>query len=425
MSETFLYLFIGICISLIAWGLIRIERVYQYPFFMGTIFISFLLPQAFALHSNPLGVSSVAIERALLMSCLCAAMCWIGYQLQPNIKLLAKLNIVIDERKLFQAGIGLMLIGYFFNFLFSRTIIQKAANGNLTGPTTIYIFFAQVIYIAFSIFILQALKKPTIINIILTIICGFPIVQSIIIGGRRQPTMTFLIIVGLSFLLIRRCVPPRWIFIVAIILSTFLIPLIGKLRGDFWNLVFQQDWQTLFSSSQKSFDTLQKGEILELRNAALIMDAAEQTNKYGFGTEFWNRIVFQYVPGQILGDEFKKSLQFNWGAYDDTLNLYGYSIPRGSTYTGIADCFGEFSYFGCLIFASIGFLFKNLWISSFYLNSTFSRLLYMGLISPAMVGITHGIGRFIQELIFQFIFISLVTFYSQVKIDNHFIHELN
>ena len=39
MAETYLYLFIGICIAIVAWGVIRLERVYQYPFFMVTIII--------------------------------------------------------------------------------------------------------------------------------------------------------------------------------------------------------------------------------------------------------------------------------------------------------------------------------------------------------------------------------------------------
>ena len=49
MTEFYLYLFIATCAGLLLWGLFRIERVYQYPFFMGSIFISFITPQAFVL----------------------------------------------------------------------------------------------------------------------------------------------------------------------------------------------------------------------------------------------------------------------------------------------------------------------------------------------------------------------------------------
>ena len=40
----------------------------------------------------------------------------------------------------------------------------------------------------------------------------------------------------------------------------------------------------------------------------------------------------------------------------------------------------------------------------------------MSLISPAMVAITHGTERFIQEFIFQIIVINLVSYYCGIKL---------
>lgn len=415
MAEIYLNLLILICFCLFAWGLIRVERVYQYPFFMGIIFISFLVPQAFALTQNPGQVSQVALERVLLVSCACAAACWIGYKLKPNKKWLVKLDIPIDERKLFKAGIALMVIGFIFIFLINNTAVEKGDNGNWTGLNTIYLFFAQVIYIAFGIFLLQTLKRPNVSNLIFTAITSIPLIQTVILYGRRQPTMTLFVIIGISFFLVRRYTPPRWIFITVIVLMTLLIPLIGLLRGNFWNLIFSGNWQEVLSLSQNTFNYLIKGDLLELRNAALLMDAAEHTNRYGYGTGYWDGLVFQYVPGQIVGYDLKRLLQFNNFETYDLASMYGYSIPSGSTITGIGDSFIEFSYFGFLSFALIGYIFKNLWISSVYHASTFSRLLYMGLISPAMVGLTHGTGRFFQEAVFQLIFVGLVTYYCRIK----------
>lgn len=417
MAETYLYLFIGICIAIVAWGLIRLERVYKYPFFMVTIFLSFILPQAISLVNNSFGsvVSQAALQRVLLYSCMCIGMCWIGYQYKPNSKWLAKLDIPIDQHKLFIAGTLLTGIGYLCNLLLSRITIQTAANGNWTGVATILDFFAGLIYIGLPIFLLQALSRPNLINIALTIISTLPILQNIIVSGRRQATMTFLITIGLSLFIIKRYVPPRWVFITGIILAAYIIPVLGQLRGSFWTLVFNGDWQTVVSSSQQSLNTVSLGKTLELRNAALIMDASEQLNKYGYGTGFWDSIVFQFVPGQIVGFDVKKSLQFNLGTVGYLQTLYGYSIPNGSTPTGIGDSFMEFGYFGCVIYALIGFLFKNLWISTIYRGSVVSSILYIGLISPAMLGITHGIGRFCQEFIFQCGALFLVTYFSRQK----------
>lgn len=419
MPETYRDILVLICLGLLCWGIIRVERIYQYPFFMGSMFVSFILPQAFSLVDNPgSAVTQEALERVLLFSCFCAAACWIGYQTKPNKKWLAKLNIIIDERKLFKAGIVLMAQGCLFNFLISRITIEKSpVNGNWTGPATIFTFFGSVIYIAFAIFLLQTLKRPNAINCICVVVSGWIPLQGVL-GGRRQATMTFIIFIGLSLLLVYRYTPPRWLVITAVLSLAVIIPVFGHVRAGFWELVFSGNWQEIISLSQSVFTTQQKGEILELRNAALLMDASERIG-YGYGTGWWDAIIFQYVPGQILGYDFKKSLQFNLITNESLKELYGYTVSVGTTTTGIGDSFTEFGYFGFIIFALIGYVFKNLWISAFYQKSTISRLFYMGLVSPGMVGITHGIGRFWQEAIFQASFIWLVAYYARVRYNSY------
>ena len=162
MSETFLFLFIGICAAIVAWSLIRVERVYQYPFFMTAIFLSFILPQAIALVNirsfDPL-VSEGALQRVLLYSCMCAGMCWLGYQFKPNTKWLDKLDIAIDERKLFISGFLLLTIGSVCYFSLFVIDIEIAANGTWTGIATILVFFANLLSIAFPIFLVKSLKN--------------------------------------------------------------------------------------------------------------------------------------------------------------------------------------------------------------------------------------------------------------------------
>jgi hypothetical protein len=416
MAVFYLYLLVLTCIGLLTWGVIRVERIYQYPFLMGSMFLSFLIPQAFALVKNPGPVTQTNLEGVLLYTSLCAACCLFGYIHKPQIGLLKKLHIIIDERKLFNAGLFLMLQGHFFNYLISRTPITVASNGNWTGPGTIYVFFAQVINIAFAIFMLQALKKPKPINIACAIISGMPIFQSVLLG-RRQPTMTFLIIIGLSLWMLYKMIPPRWIIVVSLISMAFLIPLFGALRDTFWTLLFSGQVEKVLELGQKAFDELLKGDSLEYRNSALLMDVVEKTSLYGFGAGFWDSIIFQYVPGQLVGFELKKALQFNlMDTYINYLaNFYGYTMPIGSTITGIGDTFIEFGYLGCLTFAVIGYLLKHIWISALYQNSLFSQILYMGLASPIMVCLTHGVGRFLQESIFQLIFLSLVVYYAKAR----------
>ena len=422
MAEIYYYCFILICIGMLGWGLIRLERVYQYPFFMAAIFVSFILPQAATLIEKQTTVSNITdggLEKVMLYACMCAAMCWLGYQrYQPQEKWLSKLDIDLNKNKLFQIGCLFLLIGCTCQFLLTKIEIQRSAiNNSWTGPATILAFFSGFLVVALPIFLLSALMKPNFINIAMTIVSAAPIMLTIIVSGRRTPTITLLITIGIAYYLTKKYIPPRWIFVAAVIGAVFVIPLLGALRGDFWALLFSGDLQALVDTSNSSLAGVKKQDILELRNAALIINAVDSNHNYALGTGFWNSIVFQYVPGQIVGFDVKRSLQF--GANFDLKALYGYVIPNGSTYTGLGDSFAEFGYFGCLIFWAIARLFKTLWISMVSRQSVFSALFYIGIVSPAMLGITHGIGVFLQQLIFQVCVMFLVAKYAGISSQQH------
>lgn len=418
MADTYLFLFITICVAMIAWSIIRLERIYQFPFFMASVFLSFILPQAIAIVENPgIGVTNTAVERMLIYTCVCAAMCWIGYQFSPNQKWLNRLNVQIDEDKLFKAGIVLLIIGQTCHFALSRiTIRTSEVNGNWTGPATILIFFAGVLNIALPLFLIRTLKNPSFLNIFLTTVTALPTIQAIILSGRRQPTIAFLVTVGLCFFIVKKYIPPRLLLVVLIPISAYIIPTIGNLRGKFWELVFAGKWNELQMASQQGLEKVIEGNILELRNATLVMDYAAQLNYYGYGSQLWNTIVFQYVPGQLVGFDVKRSLQFNLNF--DLVSYFGYKTSTGTTLTGVGDSFMDFGFFGCLFFALMGYLYKTLWESTIKEKSIISTLLYVSLIDSAMVGISHGIGRFVNEFIFKAGVMFLVNYYCKSSHQN-------
>ncbi|WP_241537555.1 hypothetical protein [Cyanobacterium aponinum] len=417
MADTYLFLFITICVAIVGWSIIHLERIYQFPFFMASVFLSFILPQAIAIVENPgIGVTDTAVERMLLYTSLCAAMCWLGYQFSPNQKWLNRLNVDIDEDKLFKAGIVLLTIGHLCLFTIGRIGIQTTGAGTWTGPATILIFFAGVLNIALPLFLIRTLKNPSFVNIFLTTLSGLPIVQAIIFSGRRQATVAFLVTVGLCFFIVKKYTPPRLLLIVLVPVAAYIIPTIGNLRGRFWELVFAGKWDEIQMASQEGLEKVIEGNILELRNATLVMDYATQLNYYGYGSQLWNTFIFQYVPGQIVGYDLKNSLQFNLNF--DLVSYYGYQTSTGTTLTGIGDSFMDFGFFGCLFFALMAYLYKTLWESTIKEKSIISTLLYVSLIDSAMVGISHGIGRFVNEFIFKTAVMFLVSYYCKSSDQN-------
>ena len=414
MAALYYYLLIAICCGLLLWGLTRAERVYQYPFFMSAIFIAFIVPQAYSLQQNQDTVPANALAKVLLMSCLYISMCWVGYQIVPDKKLLQNLDIKLDDRKLFMIAIVLTIIGYAATFALNGTEAQLADNNNWTGIVTIYYFIIKVIYVALAIFLIQAISKPSLIRITWVIIASIPAIAPAIFAARRTLMMVVLVIFGLSFWFVKRYVPPRSLVILLVIFGIVAIPLIGQLRGDFWGLAISGDLASISSASQQSFDKLIEGNVLELRNAAMAIEASSVYSRYGYGTGFWDALVFQYFPGQFFGYELKESLMFRWNLIN-TKEVLGYIFPNGVTFTGIGDSFMEFSYFGSLIFAGIGYMFKTLWISANYYKSKLSMLLYMGLLSPALICVTHGTTRFCKEIFFQAVLAIIMIYFARSK----------
>lgn len=413
-------LLIIICLSLVSWGFCRTGRFYQFPFLIGCIFLIYLLPQGlylvneYKLHAGI--VSRIALQRLFIYSSMCLSMCWIGYQIDINYKLQKLLNIRVDYDKLFLSGILLLVIGFISSYSLLKIDIQLAANGNWTGSATILIFFAGLLYISLPIFLLAAIKKPTIKNISLSVISSLPMLERIFFYGRRQNSFAFIITLGLCFFIVKRFILPKWFIMLVIFCSIFLIPVMGQLRGEFWSLILRADISEILEASSQAYEkTFIKGQYLELRNAALIVDASVQLNKHGFGTGLWDGIIRQFVPGQIVGFDLKNSLQFNLSTYNNLSSLYGYKPHNGLTSTGLGDSFFEFSYFGCFIFALIATLFKNLWVSAIYFESIISTLLYIGIIDSALLCITHGITRFVQELLFNLGVIILLVIFTREK----------
>ncbi|MDG2990410.1 hypothetical protein L3556_05605 [Candidatus Synechococcus calcipolaris G9] len=412
MFNIFLILLFLVCILLLAWGTYRRERSYEFPFFMGGIFLAFLLPQAFLLAVNPLQAPPAAVDRILLFSALCGAMCWVGYQWPIQKKYIRFLSIPLDEKRLFQVGFIYVALGYLFTYLLIRSDIQVAAIGaGWTGEATIYHFLSGIGLVGLPIILYFTCKRPSVVMITFSVIAALPTLADILLAGRRQETFTLAIILGVSLFYWRRILPPRFLPSLLFLAMMVLIPLFAFARQGVFIALVTGDTAAL---NLQNFQAYLSGGTLELRNAAIFADAAMAELQFGYGTTFWDQIVSQFVPGQIIGYQIKESLQFKLLSFD-LLSRYNYVLPLGTTITGIGDTFLEFSYFGCAIFAFMAYFYKHLWYASLRPDGLVSQILYAGLIGPAVIGLTHGVGRFFQELLFQLIFVGFAVYYAQVR----------
>lgn len=414
LIEIYLWSFLAICLGLLGWGFLKPSRIYQYPFFMGGIFIAFIAPQAISLVENQDTLPPAALQSVLLMSCLCAAMAWIGYQLKPSQRFIRKFDFDLDETRVLHAGIVFVLIGYLCEFLISRMPVEVTSTGAWTGIITIYVFFGSLVYPGFTMILMHTARYPRLSNFLLALFAGLLPLRIIILGGRRQPAATLLVTVGLVLFFQRRVFPPRWLAAATIFFTLVAIPMTGAYR----NIAKSGEWGQLaeLQPIENMQTYIEQGDILELRNAAYIVDTATKTGDYKYGTGFWDVFVYSFVPAQFVGADVKATLLSGRGsyAYAETVQT-GYYFANGTTLTGIGDAFLEFDYFGSVFFLLSGYFFKHIWFSALYRSSVISQILYISLFAPTLLTVTHGVDGFPSTLFFYFVFLGIVVLYSRKK----------
>jgi hypothetical protein len=399
------------CFILVAATIWRPRLIYEYPYFMAAAFAAFILPQAYAVYRNEWG--GIYGQTTLLMCFLCLACCWLGYRFRPHAGLLAKLNIPINPARFLVGGITLVLIGSYFLYKFGTQPEEEELSGTVA---VVYLFFGGLVYPGFAICFYCALKEGWITAWVATVGAAIIPVQTALFYGRREPTVLFLMSLGLGMFFIKGKAAPRWAIIAAIMGAMLIIPSTGEYRALAREDPLEAFKQTNFK--QQFEESLEPDARSELKNATAVIAAADATGDYEFGAGYWNQLVFRFVPAQFLGKDLKNSLMIGGEKRemsDFVEDVLGFTLPTGLTVTGVGDSFNEFGYFGCLFFAVVGYLFKTLWAAANRLNGTVAQILYIQVTTSAMRAATHETVDFLPGFIYSLIFIGAIAFFAKER----------
>ncbi|HET9367020.1 MAG TPA: hypothetical protein VFO22_03035 [Candidatus Udaeobacter sp.] len=412
----FFGLFAAACVTLVGVTIVRPRLVYEYPYFMAAAFTAFVLPQAYAVYRNEWG--GIYGQTTLLMCFLCLACCWLGYQRRPHPALLQKFNFSIDARRFLVGGIALVLIGSYFTHKFATLQEEELAvtdpSGQLSGIGTVYLFFGGLVYPGFAICFYCALKERWLIAWLAAIGAAVIPMQAALFYGRREPSVLFLMAVGLGLFFTKGKTAPRWTIIVAIMAAMFFIPATSEYR----QMAREDPLAALkeIDFSQQFQESLAPEATSELKNATALIAATETTGSYGLGAGYWNELIFRFVPAQFVSKEFKSSLMIG-GEHTDLADFVEQTLeirlPPGTTVTGIGDSFNQFGYFGCLFFAAVGYLFKTLWAAANRPNGTIAQILYVQITTSAMRAATHQTLDFLPGFIYALIFIGGIAWFAK------------
>src|SRR6266487_3928619 len=232
------------CIVLLAAAVVRPRLIYEYPYFM------------------------------------CVACCWLGYQRRPHPALLSKLNIPIDLARFLQGGIVLVLIGLFFTYKFG-TAPEEELSSRMTGISTVYLFFGGLVYPGFAICFYCALKRGWIIAWLAAFAAAVIPIQAALFYGRREPTVLFLMSVGLGVFFIKGKAAPRWAIIAAVMGAMLFIPSTSEYRQLANEHPFDAFREINFMEQFRGAHD--PDAISELKNATALIAATQETGDYEFG----------------------------------------------------------------------------------------------------------------------------------------------
>jgi hypothetical protein len=407
MTEGLLWLLVISDAAILIWGMQRRDRMIQFPFLAAVVFMGWVAPQLLGLTSYP-GRPPGALEKTIFMAWLCLLSCCAGYVF--NRRPAGLFEWRFDRQRLVWASAVLSLLGAFFFYQVSLLAVDvsKTTGNQWTGIITIYVFLAYPLTVGFAMALLLYLAKATLPTLII-VLFGLSFYSfSILIHGRRQDAVELCLMVLMALWFQRRWLPPRGVMIGAVLLGALFVNSIGNYRStmmdtDQWSWTGAGVAELLKIDFVGNLRRIGEGEepSYELKNAMFSIEATDRRRDFDYGLSLWNGFVQRYIPGQLIGQEVKRSLYIERG--DSARLLFGFVPNLGSTLTGLTDAFQSFWFFGAIKFFLIGFVMSRWWRAARAGNRV-AQLVLMLCVGASLLAITHDTHHFFL------IFVEIVTF---------------
>ncbi|MDH7803228.1 MULTISPECIES: hypothetical protein [unclassified Rhizobium] len=380
MNTLLVFCLFGGVLLLICWGMTRRERIYEFPFLTGVITFSFIMPQIPGLASERF-LPEGAFARAALFMMLCLFMCWWGWS--RTAKPFSFFRIDFDETRLLIVAAVLSVAGAYFYFQLSRLPGELTIAVQMTGVPVMYIFFSRLLSYGLAIAVLCLARR---FSWLALVVLAFDLVfylDRIVITGKRAEAVELIMMFALAWWFYKGRAIPRILVIVALFLGTLSMNSMGDYRAitkanaaPVWDDIKKIDF---VGNLEKVFRD--GGD--EMRNAIMRIDNTATTLQFDYGKFHWNRLVFNFVPAQLVGMEVKRSFML-----PVPVQSRDYNPVLGTTETGMADAFESFWYLGAFKFFLLAYLMRRIWVTA-NLGEFAAQFTYLLSIVPSMHAISH------------------------------------
>jgi len=352
------------------------------PFLTSFIFLTWYLPQAWTLLDYP-SLDPGSLVRLLLMSLLCFWAMVIGWH-QALRGWRRPLPLDLQVRQLLVPVFAITVFAMAMQMLIERQPPEVRAMGQWTGIITIIVFFASVSAVSMALSTAMVLKKRNPATLALFALNLSIYLPKIFIYFRRADTFEFFLAILLGLLFVQGRTIPRMVLLLGAVVGFFFVNGVGQLRALSGG--YQLSDQGIISARMPTLAeiaaidwlaTVDKADSIhrsEVRNAVIGLEAVAQYGAFTFGAQFWNRLVFAYVPGQFVGYDFKRSLMLGESALRVARERMYFEAHTGTTSTGFLAPYQDFWFAGCFVW----------WLTGYAMGRIMTHALRGGLVAFAL-----------------------------------------
>jgi len=385
-------------------------HIYQYPFCAAAVIVGFIIPPLSGLlrtqHLPPW-----SIERYILTCILCLAMAWLGDSCAKRYSRPRARLVVYDARRWLLGSTLLIFVGG-LAYLQSRLLFRAEYNMS-TGLPTALSFFTTLLRYGFIMMVIYLLRTRSRYALFVACLSGLYYLDRIILFGRRQDAFEFVfVLVGAVWFTLGKRLP-RMIVAAVIVAGAIGATSVGAYRSVVVSTSGERDWAKLRDVNvlEGFRDSVVEGSS-ETLSGIYLMAASAAEDAFDFGAYHWNVLVFNYVPAQVFGAEFKESLYIPG---PDLIAIaeqrYGFAPSDGTTVTGMVDCYASFWYAGSLKFFLIAYVMQLLYLRAVR-GSLMAQSVYLFMMGMALHALTHHTQFFFSSWVHLIFFWVPVMFYA-------------
>lgn len=411
-----IYLHVFVCCGIILKELLGRNYPFSYPLILAAAQLYFLTPGFFALSTSGF-FDAYEVGWAASYGSLASIAAYVGWQ-YPSEAIMARIRpgrVERDRAKIWATGA--IVFGSFFTLMIQTVDKTLLEHSQWSGPQTIYYFLATPLWLAMPVCAVLFVRTRKITFLLLLAIPLLMVVPGKFASGRRDEIVE----VGLLAILCLRIafgyMPSRLVFMAGGAFLAVLFSNIGSYRGT------SKESGAIEATKSVINDFIGKNKVIrkvewdypEAVNYITTFNYRMDNFNVNLGVYYWNRLVFNYVPGQIVGFGTKEAMQFDLEkSLEVALGKRNIEQVPGATNTGLMDTFDAFSWAGVLLFGFTGSflsaLFKGMLRGSESATFCYCYLLVMG-----AVGFTHEMTYMLTGVINVFIFQYVWQRTSKVK----------